>query len=265
MIIFDHFYVFHLIFSKFLSMIPIREILSPPSDTPWKGSGWRLGPWQWQHCPIQECKSLRCDASEKVCEDFGGQASQKWLMKKHPKAKLNKFWEKQSSLGQVEVSYGKIPISRKKTVYKLDSSANLEPSREGRQNIWPCFQGVKLLTLGRSFHFLFGLNLEISNNNTFHGAPFSEVFSLLARRLRRLLSVLTGTTVDGSEIRQTIWDVENPVNTGINYQPELVSGISSINSITHVIFFHDAPCLMYRTSLVVRSMSCLMISATLRW
>ena len=31
------------------------------------------------------------------------------------------------------------------------------------------------------------------------------------------------TTVDGSEIRLTSWDVSNPVNNGISYQPQLVS------------------------------------------
>ena len=33
----------------------------------------------------------------------------------------------------------------------------------------------------------------------------------------------------------TTWDVENSVNNGINYQPQLVSRISSINSIMHVL------------------------------
>ena len=35
-----------------------------------------------------------------------------------------------------------------------------------------------------------------------------------------------------AEIRLTTWDVWNPINTGINYQPQLVSRISAINSIT---------------------------------
>ena len=34
------------------------------------------------------------------------------------------------------------------------------------------------------------------------------------------------------EIRLTTWDVQHPVNNGINYQLQLVSRISSINSIT---------------------------------
>ena len=38
-------------------------------------------------------------------------------------------------------------------------------------------------------------------------------------------------TVDGSEIRLTTWDgAKNPVNKGINNQPQLVSRMSSINS-----------------------------------
>ena len=34
---------------------------------------------------------------------------------------------------------------------------------------------------------------------------------------------LDNTTVDGSEIRLTSWDVSKPVNNGISYQPQLVS------------------------------------------
>ena len=33
------------------------------------------------------------------------------------------------------------------------------------------------------------------------------------------------------EIRRTTWDVKNPTKNGMNYQPQLVSWISSINSI----------------------------------
>ncbi len=36
-------------------------------------------------------------------------------------------------------------------------------------------------------------------------------------------------TVDGSEIRLTTWDVKKPVTSGINYHPQLVSRIFSIN------------------------------------
>ena len=40
--------------------------------------------------------------------------------------------------------------------------------------------------------------------------------------------------IDGSEIRLSTLDVENLVNTGINYQPQLVSRISSITNITDI-------------------------------
>jgi len=42
----------------------------------------------------------------------------------------------------------------------------------------------------------------------------------------------TDHTFDGSEIRlTTFWMYKNPVNNEINYQPQLVNRISSINSI----------------------------------
>ena len=33
---------------------------------------------------------------------------------------------------------------------------------------------------------------------------------------------------------KTVWDVENPVSNGINYQPQLVSRISSINGMKNL-------------------------------
>lgn len=38
-------------------------------------------------------------------------------------------------------------------------------------------------------------------------------------------------TLGGSELRKTTWDVNNPVNSGRNYQPQLVRRILAINSI----------------------------------
>ena len=39
------------------------------------------------------------------------------------------------------------------------------------------------------------------------------------------------------EIRLTTWDVQNHVNTGINYQPQLVSRISEPSTVAQLNFF----------------------------
>ena len=47
--------------------------------------------------------------------------------------------------------------------------------------------------------------------------------------------ILSLATVDGSEILLTTWDVQNLVHNGIDYQPQLVGRIFSINRIIHRI------------------------------
>ena len=56
----------------------------------------------------------------------------------------------------------------------------------------------------------------------------------ICHRGHLLLEPKVSPTVDGSEIRLTTWDaLQNPVSNGINYQPQLVSRISAINSMIH--------------------------------
>ena len=140
LITFIYFYVFHLIFSKFLSMIPIREILSPPS--------------YWWHSLKRERVTTRTPTRQ-TAQFRNARVCAAMLPRKSVKisaAKLhrNDGWKstqilRKTKQSQVELKFlmGRSQFQEQQRYTNLiDSSANLEPSREGRQNIWPCFQGV---------------------------------------------------------------------------------------------------------------------------
>ena len=93
------------------------------------------------------------------------------------------------------------------------------------------------LVFSKNQLFFFWLVLEWSNN---HSKLFLRIWILHMYQPHHVstwlvwkqIEMAISHTADGRNPAITTWDVQNLVNNGINYQPQLVSRISSINSMT---------------------------------
>ena len=141
--------------------------------------------------------------------------------------KAPKFWEKQSSFRSSWSFLWEDPNFKNKNgiqtwFFCLDRA---EPRRETKHLAVFLRSGNCWLWAG-SFHFLLGLNLEISNNNISWGTFFWSFVTVSPEIVKSAFDTCWYYCWWFRNPANHLGCRTPPVNTGINYQPELVSGIS---------------------------------------